>query len=251
MKSLRIFLSCVLIGMGFLFISFEGFAQETEFYQASQLYKEGKYEQAITQYENILKTGKTSGALYYNLGNSYYKNGQIGKAIINYMRAKRLLPRDSDVDFNYRYVRSQVKHPFDIHKQGILKKIISPYAGHFTLDEIFMIVLVSYALLCVFILLGLFLQWQRKTIIMITGFMGFILLLNVSIFIYQHNEYRHTAVAITDIDSKFEPTEKGTTHFHLLEGSSMTVLDKEEDWIKIKRIDGKVGWVKSEKVERL
>ncbi len=251
MKNLHIFLSYLFIGMGLLVLSHQGFSQESDFYQASQLYKEGKYQQAIVKYEDILKTGKTSGALYYNLGNSYYKNGQIGKAVVNYIRAKRLLPRDSDVDFNYRYVHSQVKHPFDIHKQGIFKKIISPYVGYLTLDEMLKIALLGYALLCVFILLGLFLQWSRKNIIFPTALISFVLLLNVSIFIYQCNAYKHMAVAITNIDSKFEPTEKATTHFNLPEGNMITILDKEDNWIKIKRMDGKVGWVKSDEIEKI
>ena len=47
------------------------FSQETEFYQASQLYKNGAYGEAIAKYESILEAGKASGPLYYNLGNCY------------------------------------------------------------------------------------------------------------------------------------------------------------------------------------
>src|SRR3989344_6976224 len=86
-----------------------GFAQMTpesasaKFTVANELYKKGSYAGAAKVYEAVRAGGYHSGALNFNLGNTYFKLGQLGKAILNYERARRILPRDADVLSNYRY----------------------------------------------------------------------------------------------------------------------------------------------------
>ena len=62
---------------------------------------------------------------------------------------------------------------------------------------------------------------------------------------------RYGAVVVVSTDSYFEPILKSTIHFHLPEGTRVKVLNKEEEWLKIKRGDGKLGWVKKETLERI
>ena len=81
----------------------------SRFVSGESSYKDKEYRKAIEQYEMIIKDGQESGQIYYNLANSYFKNGDYGKAVLNYERAKRLMPRDSDVDYNYNYVLNLVK----------------------------------------------------------------------------------------------------------------------------------------------
>ncbi|HSA31118.1 MAG TPA: tetratricopeptide repeat protein, partial [Candidatus Omnitrophota bacterium] len=84
------------------------FAEEPSavFAKANTEYQQGRYEEAGGLYEQILESGQESGALYYNLGNSYFKKGQIGKAILNYERALDFFPRDADLQANYAFARS-------------------------------------------------------------------------------------------------------------------------------------------------
>jgi SH3-like domain-containing protein len=48
---------------------------------------------------------------------------------------------------------------------------------------------------------------------------------------------------------KFEPQLNGTNYFELGEGSAVTVLEQVPGWYKVKRFDGKLGWVNSRSVE--
>src|SRR5579859_4188461 len=63
-------------------------------------YAKGNYAKAITFYTKFLDGVYESSAVYYNLGNCYYKTNEIGKAILNYEKAKRLSPGDADIQFN-------------------------------------------------------------------------------------------------------------------------------------------------------
>jgi len=62
-------------------------------------YQKGNYQQAIRDYEELLKNG-ASAEIYYNLGNAYYRTDNITKAVLNYERARLLSPGDEDINFN-------------------------------------------------------------------------------------------------------------------------------------------------------
>ncbi|HID02539.1 MAG TPA: tetratricopeptide repeat protein [Desulfobacterales bacterium] len=79
-------------------------AQEDRFQSAASAYSKGDYKKAIEEFELLAGNG-LSVPLLYNLGNSYAQDAQIGKAILNYERALRLAPGDSDIRGNLELVR--------------------------------------------------------------------------------------------------------------------------------------------------
>ena len=78
---------------------------------ANRLYDQGKYAEAATGFEKLIQSKNTSLALYYNLGNAFYKSGQMGRAIGAYRTAERMTPRDPDLRANLRFARNQVQGP--------------------------------------------------------------------------------------------------------------------------------------------
>ena len=68
------------------------FAQDASIKEAEVAYTKEDYATAIQLYEGLLKNNGESAAIYYNLGNAYYKNGQIAPAILNYERGLLLQP---------------------------------------------------------------------------------------------------------------------------------------------------------------
>src|SRR5881396_2723410 len=80
----------------------------TAFDQANQLYEEGKFAEAATAYEKMLRPGQASPALYFNLGNAFFKAGQLGRAVLKYRLAERLAPRDPDIRANLKFARNSV-----------------------------------------------------------------------------------------------------------------------------------------------
>ena len=75
--------------------------------EADKDYQENKFADAIEKYEAILSSEGESAAIYYNLGNSYYKNKNIAKAVLNYERALLMNPGDADIRFNLDMARSK------------------------------------------------------------------------------------------------------------------------------------------------
>ena len=67
---------------------------------ANDLYENNKFQQAADSYESLIKRGLNNGYLYYNLGNTYIRLGKIGPAILNYMNAQKLIPRNENLQAN-------------------------------------------------------------------------------------------------------------------------------------------------------
>ncbi len=79
------------------------------FQKANEAYQSGNFAQAKDLYEQILQQGLGSFALYYDLGNAYYRLGQLGKSRLWFERAQRLDPGDEDVRYNLKLIRSQIQ----------------------------------------------------------------------------------------------------------------------------------------------
>ena len=71
----------------------------TAFADANQLYADGNFADAANAYEAIIAEQPNSEA-YYNLGNAYFKQDELAKAILAYERCLRLDPRNKDAKYN-------------------------------------------------------------------------------------------------------------------------------------------------------
>ena len=84
-----------------------GKVEDNLFQEANEAYSRGDYDQAISKYQKITETAGYSTSVLYNLANSFAQNGQTGRAILNYERALRLSPSDSDISGNLQLVKKE------------------------------------------------------------------------------------------------------------------------------------------------
>jgi tetratricopeptide (TPR) repeat protein len=214
------------------------------FDQANQLYKENKYSEAISAYEKILTQGFENGNIYYNLGNCYFKKGELGRAILNYARAKAYMPADVDLKSNYEYVRSlsgaagqDAAAKWYIHA---LDKFFEPV----TVNQLAVILAVVYWVIASLFILRIFFRGPRnvyRPLLLACVFLFFI----GGISLYRKINYLNKGAIIvsTEAEVTFAPFESATAYFNLTEGSSVEVVEKGGSWYKIMRPDGKTGWV--------
>jgi len=81
-------------------------AQE-DFFEANRAYKNDQFQEAIDGYLKLIENGFKNGHIYYNLGNAYFRIGDLGRAILFLERAHLLIPRDDDLLFNLAHARNQ------------------------------------------------------------------------------------------------------------------------------------------------
>ncbi len=223
----------------------------SQFVLGNQAYKEGAYEKAIEEYRAILEGDRENGHLYYNLANAYFKNRQLGYSILNYERARRLMPRDSDLKFNLAYAESLVRKTAQPEPAGFVSEMISGHVNFYTLDEMFLMTTVLVVLLGAVFLMSRFLKWPRvmKTV---SRSVLIILILVYSIgLILKVRVTADQAVIVSNTPANFEPLETATMRFELFEGMKVKVLRYKDGWVKVERDDGLLGWVTQTSLEEI
>ena len=226
------------------------------FDSANAAYSKGKYEQAIKLYENILSNEKESFSLYYNLGNAYLKNNELGKAILNYERAKKLQPDDEDLIANLKLANQRTEDKID----SAPKLFIAQWENGVTdlLSEkewsISLIILLFAAL----VLLSIYFSSETKALRQI-GFFGGSLLLILALFTFfmARNKYETTlnsssAIILSpSVTVTSSPAEEGTKLFILHEGTKVNITAEEGDWLEIKIANGNVGWIRKSVISQI
>lgn len=228
-------------------------ALQDGFVRANEYYKKSEYEKAIIEYEKALNKGYASGLLYYNLGNAYYKTGRLGKAILNYDRAGTLIPRDADLAANQRFAGSSIKAGLIPEKKGVFAwGPLNSYINNFSVNEFCYIASGAYILIILFLTVVIIRKKLSARQLTIIIFLGIIVLFNAGIIYYKAGQISRGAIVIErDSEVLFGPFDSATKFFTLQEGMNVEVLNEKDDWRKVRRSDGKTGWVKKQAVERI
>lgn len=216
------------------------------FYRGNIYYEQGNYDEAIEQYDSILDSGVETGNLYYNLGNCYFKKGEPGKALLNYEKARRLIPMDKDLESNYEYARSLIKGGAVASQKNWFKKVSYNIFEKFTIDGLTISLSVCYILILFGILAAVILAPFRKNALISILFLGLFFIMGIAglaekVVLLD----KEAIVAVEHTDARFEPMDKATTHFTLYEGMKVEVISSQDNWHKVKRQDNKSGWVEN------
>ncbi|HLP20580.1 MAG TPA: tetratricopeptide repeat protein [Chitinophagales bacterium] len=220
---------------------------------ASQHYKANEFEQAATAYEKILAKGYHTPEVYYNLGNSYYKLKNTGRAILNYERAHNLAPEDEDIIHNLKLAQLKTVDKLQPVPQlaivtqwnNLLNSQSSKGWSMFAIGFVW----VSLVLFAVYFLIA------RKGIVLFLSL--FVLALSfVSVglgFKQAHSEENSdTAILmVANVNIKSAPDANGNDIFTIHEGIKLELLDQVGGWTKIRLADGKVGWVEKNMFEKI
>lgn len=249
-KGLIIVLSLIVFN-GFAPLKVQAEDVNVLFKEAGAFYSQSEYSSTIDRYEKIIRSGEESAAVYFNLANAYYKINMPGKAVLNYERALQLSPRDGDINYNYKYVKNRLATGLFPEESNVLKKVIKAHGDFYSIDEMVLIIALLSGLMGVFIVCSVYFDFGKR--IKITAYMLYSLLFCIFLIglIVKLDMVKNTYVVVSSGESKFEPREKATTYFEIKEGELLSVIKKQNEWLKIKRFDGKIGWVNSESIEKL
>ena len=220
------------------------------FNDAAGVYKNGEYDKAIGSYEQMVDSGFVSGEVYYNLGNSYFKKGSLGKAILNYERARRLLPRDSDLLSNLKYAHASIKNLPAQPQKSFGKKILA-YVEYLSSDEEAVIGLIALLGLIVVHLLGLYFRWPSLTKAGMLSFVVVIFMVHLGACFLKASDEKSAAIILVATEARFEPETKATAHFYAAEGLCVKIIEENSGWIKVQRLDGNEGWLPREVLQKI
>lgn len=229
---------------------------EAMFEAANQAFIAGQYPLAVARYEAILDKGVHSDKLYYNLGNAYFQQNQIGKAILNYSRAKNLAPFDDDIQYNLDLAKAKTKDKIEVMPQFFLVRWVGTLSGMLTSN------VWAWGALAFFVLTALgtvlWLVSQKMGVRKVGFFVAlFAMILTVSSIAFSvsasEDEYdsKEAVVINTAAPIKSSPSNGGKDIFILHEGTIVTVEQQLEGYSEISLADGNKGWIQSSAIEFL
>ena len=222
--------------------------------EGDSAYMKNDYASAIQIYEALLNRGEAAD-IYYNLGNSYYKAGDIAKAILNYERALLLQPGNGDIRANLEIARSKTVDKVEPVPEIFFVSWTKSLINSMSVDSWAVCGVVCFILLIVSLYLFIF---SKQIVLKKAGFISGIVFLAVTIlanvFANQQKDEltnRNSAIVINpSVTVRSTPSESGTSLFILHEGHKVGVKDGSmKDWKEIRLEDGKVGWVPASAIE--
>ncbi len=223
----------------------------TNWTKANEAYKDKQYTEALKLYEGFIEEGLASAALFYNMGNVYYRQDKVGLAILYYEKALKLSPRDAAVRANLALAQSRQVDQIQALPAFFLDRWQQALQSIFPSNT--------------WSILGLLLLWtgvgglifwllaaertQRKR-----GFLIGATLLTLSIIPFYLSASRAsfernpgTAILLEpEYGLRTAPEEESTVILPLHEGVKLLIIDRIGEWMKVQLEDGEQGWLPEE-----
>jgi tetratricopeptide (TPR) repeat protein len=218
-------------------------------------YKSGEYDSAKSSYAEILNNGVQSFELFYNLGNTYFKNGNIPAAILYYERAAKLKPADKDLKHNLTVVNGFITDKIEPIEDVLFARWWRSTAIGLGQDSWAWLFILLLTLGCVGIA-GYFLargrEWKQLGFFTaITSIVLCALALSLGFEAKQIDETAYGIVFSPSVNVKSAPEMSSTVQFVMHEGLKVQIIEEEDNWLRIRLTDGNTGWVSDQSIETI
>lgn len=234
-----------------------GFAQDKDslYLRASEAYGKADYDTAIASFEKIIEISEEpTSEMYYNLAGAFFKSGNLGKAVLNYERAYRLNPADSDTKFNLKLLSTRIEDKIAPSPSVVVGSYIDSVTHWFTLRTWVVLSILFFAVFAGLVLLY-FLGDRRGH--RLGGFYGalFSLLFSVFclVFAFKSNAFildTSEAVLTAPVSTlKSSPDSSAKDVAVLHSGLKVRATQRVADFYEITLADGVVGWISVDALE--
>lgn len=239
----RILLCILLFSLTSLLIAQE----EQSFKQGNEAYKAEDFALAQEQYQQLVDQGFTSPELLHNLGNTYFKTGQLGKAILYFEKAYRAKPSDKNIKHNLAIAREEIDSPVIEIPEFFLVRYWKGFSG--ILSPIFWQLLQLIA--TIGFLYGIYI-WRIKNteslklrgfMIMIAALISIILFFLAGQTAQSQLSNRDSAIIMNVATLMSAPDERSENKTKLSEGVKVKITDSIDEWNKVILMNKDQGWV--------
>ena len=156
---------------------------------ANQLYEDADYVESASAYQQLVGQGYTNFRLYYNLGNAYYKRGDLGRALVNYLRAQRLSPRDADVKANLELARSQTVERLDLKRAPLFTRLSLVTIPWMTFNETALPILATWYLVAISFAAMILMRKKRPRKVIFSLVLVFLLMFGTAAILFGSRSY--------------------------------------------------------------
>ena len=210
------------------------------------------FRRAHEEFQAVVDAGIDNGQLYFNLGNTHLRLGEIGLAIADYRRAERLIPGDQRLRANLRFARSLTRdHIEPSGKQTFLRTV---FFWHYSCPPRTRktAAMIGYGLFWLF--LSVRVLWPRVKVgypALVCLALWMILGASVALDLPSQSGSAGGVLVKDDIVVRKGNGEGYDPQFSqpLHEGVEFKVIEQRGGWLRIELADGNQGWVRVREVE--
>jgi hypothetical protein len=230
-------------------------AQEEIFERGNQLYQEGDYEGAIEAYQAVISAGFDSPDLHYNLGNAYFKAGELGRSILAWERGLDRAPGDPDIAENLELARSLTADAIEPMPRFWLFSAISWWVGLLPRGWLITLVAAGWVGLTGGTILRILARGRETRQVAgwvtVTGGLVVVLLgTNLLVRELGIGETDRGVILADVVPVRSAPAEDDNlTLFEVHEGTLVRIDQRAGSWAEVVLEDGKVGWVPADVME--
>lgn len=226
------------------------------FESGKEHYKADAFQEAIADWKAILDKGQHSKAVYFNLGNAYYKLGEVAPSIYYYEKALQLDPTDKEVKNNLVFAQNLRIDVIEPLPKTVFTRFYDSTIG--SMDSNLWAWL-SVGLLMAGVLSFLGYYFSATTVRKRILFVGSLVLFGLMLFSFtaaylsaSDEKNERSAIVFSDtMDVREAPKNSGTVAFQLHAGTKLEIIDQDGDWLRIKLSNGKDGWVSASALKEL
>lgn len=226
------------------------------FQKGNQLYAKAQYRQSAQIYQQILKEGYQSAAVYFNLGNAYYKSDDLPSAILYYEKAHKLAPNDPDISINIRFANLKIADKIEPQPTFFVTRwwqsfiLALPVNTLAVLSTVFILsgflLLIAYLFANILILKKAFFYAG----ILAIGF-GIISIFMANRQLNYFDEHHQAIIFSSSVVVKSTPDANAKPLFVMHEGTKVAISRQNGNWIEIEISNGNSGWIMLDQVKEI
>ena len=228
---------------------------DENFYKANNYYNNSKYLESINIYESILAEGWESSNLYYNLGNSYFRQNQIGQSIWAYNKALKMDPRNEDLIKNLSIAEAKIKDRIILPDEFYFVKVYGNFKSRYTLKEwllaggiIVLFTVVSF-LISEFQILN---NWKIVRVVKVLMLLTVMIHLVTLDKFFDDNDVKLGIIIDNQVKAYSGPFYgDNSILFNINEGTEVMIKQNQKNWTEIILLDGKRAWITSNNIRLL
>ena len=218
-------------------------------------FEKQNYPQAIQYWESCNSLGVKSWLVFFNLGNAYYRSGDLGKSILNYEKANLYNPADPNLKENLKFVQSQIKDEQTLEQDNFLRNTADKWYGLFGVNFSSYLILGCLFVVVLLLSLNIVVKGSIKYAFYFGGFASGLVLVflvaSTTFRVLQIEEPNRGVILAESVDVLSGPGEKFKTLFELHSGTTFKILEEKNNFYSINAGKGIVGFIPAESFQRI
>jgi tetratricopeptide (TPR) repeat protein len=224
-------------------------AQATaQFAKANQEYAGGDFSAAISDYEELIRSGQDTPNLFYNLGNAYFRKKDFGRAILNYERTLALEPHHPEAQANLRIARDEARA---LEMAPTKMERLLPFA---TPNQYAVTAAITFWI-CAFSIAALFFRPRRRRSLIALSILSLSIFVVAILSAWQLTRGRNgdgwAVVTAANVDARLATADNANRVLTLPAGSEIQILSQRGDWIYATLPNNLRGWIPSKSAEQV